>query len=149
MPHLILEHSDNVALPDPVHDLLADLHACLEQTAGVDPSGCKSRVYGSRIYFIGDGDAEMSEHGAFVHLQVSLLEGRTDEEKSVVSTACLALLKLAFLSGNADLDLQITVDVRDLNRAAYAKYVSFATAIAGASGARAPGGNDGGLPNHQ
>ena len=129
MPHLILEHSSNVALPDPVRDLLSDLHASLAETAGVDPAGCKSRIYRSDDFFVGAAETGTGalERRAFIHLQVSLLPGRSDEEKSRVADGCLALLKAAILPENQRLDLQITVDIRDLNRVAYAKYVAYAS----------------------
>jgi 5-carboxymethyl-2-hydroxymuconate isomerase len=115
MPHLHLEYSSN--LPDRVasRDLMRAFHAVLADH-GVSVGNCKSRAEERRVFLVGDGSPEES----FVHLDVRLLEGRTPETKRSIGDALLAILVDAYQQARPN--PQITVEVRDIERAGYFKH---------------------------
>ena len=117
MPHVVLEYSNDLApLPD-TRSLFGDVHAVLEAVAGVQLANSKSRAHGVDAY-VGDGD----DANAFVHLDVRLMEGRSDATKAEISRRCLAILMEAFADAEVGRNLQITISVSDLERATYAKH---------------------------
>ena len=117
MPHIVLEYSADL---DPVPDLrrlFAEVHGALEQIADAPIGNSKSRVRPVDAY-IADGS---SAH-AMVHLEIRLMEGRSDETKADLSRACLDILIRAFARAADGRALQTTVSIDDLDRATYAKH---------------------------
>lgn len=115
MPHIRLEYSDNLPGAIASRGLLRDFHEILA-SFGVSIGNCKSRVDERRTFVVGDDSSEES----FVHLDVSLLEGRTAETKALIGQTLLAGLVHAY----ADVTPapQITVEVREIRRAEYFKH---------------------------
>jgi 5-carboxymethyl-2-hydroxymuconate isomerase len=69
----------------------------------------------------GDGEGE----SAFVHLDIRFLEGRKPDVKQAIGEGAVELLHdhfMAAVEASNDLDLQITVEIRDIQRASYFKY---------------------------
>jgi 5-carboxymethyl-2-hydroxymuconate isomerase len=120
MPHLRLEYSDNVGQPVPFDELFPHLHKALARTAGVPLDACKSRAIPRDTFRVGEGRPDQ----AFVHLEVGLLAGRTPEQHREVAAACLEVLADAYASSLESLDLQITVEVRGMERESYQKIAS-------------------------
>lgn len=90
MAHFILEYSDNLdrQILDPVGLLEAVIDAAVE--TGIFPrAGCRGRAYCSEDFFVADGRASFG----FVHLQVRLGAGRTDEEKDIAQDALVEVLR--------------------------------------------------------
>jgi len=69
-------------------------------------------------WVIGDG----KEEGAFVHLDLRFLEGRPPQEKQAVGLAALERLCDHFAAVPESLNLQITVEVQDIQKAFYFKH---------------------------
>ena len=116
MPHIVLEYSDDL---DPMPDLepvFQAIHAVLEDGAGAPVGNSKSRSQPVTSY-IGDGD----DLHAMVHLDIRLMEGRTEDQKAEVTQRCLALLVDAFADAARERRLQTTVAIADLDRRTYAK----------------------------
>ena len=118
MPHLKLERSSNVVLPDDVTGLLQELHTAVADIGGIRIGNCKSRVYVADDYLIGSG----GDQGGFVHLDVRFLEGRSAEARQAIGKALLELLVQSITPINGAVDLHISVEVRDIARAEYFKY---------------------------
>lgn len=118
MPHLTLEHSSNITLPDDHRSVLLDLHRALNEIGGIAIGNCKSRIYRADSFAIGD---ESAQRDGFVHLDIIFVAGRSEETKAQISRACLEILKTAFLPG-ANCPLQITVNVGDIPIEVYSKY---------------------------
>jgi 5-carboxymethyl-2-hydroxymuconate isomerase len=116
VPHLVLEYSANVTQEVAWDRLFAHLHQAVAE-AGAPLAGCKSRAVRHDTYHVADG----RPGGAFVHLSIALLPGRTDEASAALSGRCLQLLVEEFRPSLESLDLQITVEVRDLHRESYQK----------------------------
>ena len=111
MPHLLMEYSDNVRVEP--KQALQRLNRVLMESGEFEPEHIKSRARCCRDYCVGD-DAE----DAFVHLTLSLLSGRSMAVKAALSAALAQALEGLV---QADVRLQLTVDVRELERAGYAR----------------------------
>jgi 5-carboxymethyl-2-hydroxymuconate isomerase len=117
MPHLVLEYTANVGPPVDPGALFAQLHQALARTAAVDLAACKSRALALDVYHVGAGGPEQ----AFVHLEVRLLAGRLPAEKRRIAQACLEILAAYYAASLESLQLQLTVEVRDMERESYLK----------------------------
>jgi 5-carboxymethyl-2-hydroxymuconate isomerase len=117
MPQLTLEYTDNVRDTVDFDLLFLELHEILSEVAGIRVDNCKSRAVGLSDYRVGSGEAG----AAFVHLEVAILEGRALETKQELGRRMLEALRGAYAGTLAELALQITVEVRDLQKALYFK----------------------------
>jgi len=118
MPHLILEYSKNVTLDADFTLLLSRLHSTLERIGGIRIENCKSRVYVAENFFIGSG----GERNGFVHLDIRFLEGRPPEIKRQIGQEAKAILLEWCQPLNPAIDLQVTVEARDIDRSFYFKH---------------------------
>ena len=116
MPHLVLEYTANVAQEVDYSALFSRLHQAVA-AAGAPLAGCKSRAVRHEAYYVADGRPGC----AFVHLTIGLLAGRSDEVKAALTGRCLQLLAEEYRSSLESLDLQISVELRDLHRESYQK----------------------------
>jgi 5-carboxymethyl-2-hydroxymuconate isomerase len=117
MPHLTLEYTANIGEELVTPELFSHLHAVLAELAGIELSGCKSRAVRLDRFYLGDGSTPV----AFAHLEVGIFAGRPGELKTAIAKRCLAALEEHLAPAACGLDLQITVEVRDMERSAYAK----------------------------
>ena len=118
MPHLTLEYSANVDCPSNLADLFKRLHGVLVEKGGIKLENCKSRGRVAEDFFVASG----RESDGFVHLDIRFLEGRPPEVKRVVGQESCDLLIEWFHDSVEKLDLQITVEVRDIRRTFYFKH---------------------------
>jgi 5-carboxymethyl-2-hydroxymuconate isomerase len=118
MPHITLEVTGNIDHPQAGYsDLFAALHRVLADAVGVDTANCKSRAIRLDTYRVGDGEAG----NGFVHLEVSIFDGRPVELRREVGQRCLAVLEDHFSQARQQLDLQVTVSVKEMERDTYLK----------------------------
>lgn len=117
MPQIKLEYTVNLSPPE-TDEILRQLHHVLNKLTGIPISNCKSRLIKLDEYLIANGE----KNEAFIHLDISLMEGRTKEMKQQIGSECIQLLKAYFTKEANDIDLQITVEIRDINRDFYFKY---------------------------
>ncbi len=110
MPHLTLEYTHNSVDSFDFEPLFSHLHSLLSEVANADIGSCKSRAIKIENYFIGDG----ADHHAFVHLNISLLAGRSQTAKQQLGEAALALLEQYFYSDSSALKIQATVKITDM-----------------------------------
>ncbi|MFC1724750.1 5-carboxymethyl-2-hydroxymuconate Delta-isomerase [candidate division KSB1 bacterium] len=118
MPHLTLEYTNNITQTVDFNNLFTDLHGILEETGGININNCKSRAVQLDKFFIAKGESNK----AFVHLDVSFLEGRPVELKQEIGSKILEKLKKHYKQSIAELDIQITVEIKDIRRDVYFKY---------------------------
>lgn len=116
MPHMYVEYSANlIDLPKA---------ALLEQLTGAvcghptitDEADVKTRIRAESDYQIGLNSAGR----AFVHVQLSLLSGRTAEVKKELSDRLAAVLH-QLVPAQDGLAVQLSVDIVDMERASYYK----------------------------
>jgi 5-carboxymethyl-2-hydroxymuconate isomerase len=117
MPHLVLEHSDNLAEPLETAKLLQKLHEALLPLGPFEMSQIKSRVITYQEYRVGVGAKE----SVFVHLTVSVLSGKTIEKRKQIADRMSEVLSEAFAATYAERPCDITVDIREMERETYVK----------------------------
>ena len=116
MPHVTLEHTAGCGAEVDFAGLLPRLNRVVADTLGTAIDNCKARVLRLERYQVG----ERRPGTEFVHVDLLVLEGRSDRRRRATADAVLSLLCETFA---ADGDtLQITVNVRDIERAVYAKH---------------------------
>ena len=118
MPHITLEYTSNLSENPPTPELLLSIHGLLNAVAGIRPENCKSRWREVKGWVVGQGDPA----AAFVHLDLRFLEGRPMEVQQAVGEGALEILKKHFHPGAQGVDLQITVEIREIRKAAYFKF---------------------------
>jgi 5-carboxymethyl-2-hydroxymuconate isomerase len=118
MPHLTLEYSANVRETTDLKPLFFRLHELLSEIAGIDVRNCKSRARLAEDFLVSEG----SDRDAFVHLDVRFLQGRSADVKKDIGAKALGLLREWFAGSSSALALQITVEVREIERGTYFKH---------------------------
>lgn len=117
MPQITLEHTANLHPERSWDDLLGRLHDQIAGLTGIETQSCKSRVLTLESYCVGNGD----ENQAFAHLTIRIFAGRSPAVKTELGRAALALLKHHLAASRDDLNVQLTVELRDIDRESYFK----------------------------
>ncbi len=118
MPHLTIEISANLASPGLSGELLRSAHEAVLTSGVFDGPDVKSRTVERTEFRIGTG----KQPEGFVHASLELLAGRTDAVREQLSKAVVAALMAALPSG-VGLSVQISCDIREMNRDCYAKAI--------------------------
>jgi len=74
MPHLVLQHSNNL-LENSFHNFFNDVHIILSNSLNSNIEKCRSRVIPLSNYYIADGDIKH----AFIHLDIYIKSGKPPE----------------------------------------------------------------------
>ena len=111
MPHLIIEYSESLATPEQVPPLLDAVHEAAVATGLFEESHIRTRAIPVRFYRTGRGTAP------FIHAQLRILSGRTEEQKHGLSHAIVHAIRAHGWAAQV-----ITAEVVDMDRATYAKY---------------------------
>lgn len=117
MPHFKLEYSTNISEKPVASELFSKLHHLLCEIGPFEISSIKSRIYPCENFFVSTGDRGQ----AFIHLELSILSGRSEETKKKVGEQLLGFLREEFIQTAEGKNCSITVDIRELNAAVYAK----------------------------
>ena len=112
MPHVKLEHTENIRWKNPIQDIFPKLQTVLIQHARVKPENCKSRAMELKLFYCTGN----SRSGGFIHLEISLLSGRTEEVKKNIGKECHQIIQ-SFIENIAD--IQVSVELRDMDRNGY------------------------------
>ncbi|MGE8319133.1 MAG: 5-carboxymethyl-2-hydroxymuconate Delta-isomerase [Comamonas sp.] len=119
MPHLIVEYTANLG-DFPEAQLLADLNDAVIASGQIAiEHDLKSRCVRSGSFVIG-ASAHQAEPRGFVHAELRLLSGRTPETKRDLSDRIAAVLR-QHSPHPAGMLVQLSVDIVDMDRAAYSK----------------------------
>jgi 5-carboxymethyl-2-hydroxymuconate isomerase len=110
MPELILEYTHNIVEKDNFSDLFAKLHKVMVEILPANLSGCLSRAVEIDHYYIGDGDSD----NAFVHLQLSVKQGRSQDVLDKVAHSMKEILDKHFFTSAKKRNLKITLEVREM-----------------------------------
>lgn len=119
MPQISFEFTKNIAHLADYRSVALDLHDVLVAEISSSLEDCKTRLATVENYVIGDGAADE----AFIHVTFSILSGRSQAMKESLSTKALEVIARAMPSAIAQRSIQITVDIRDLERSTYKKQV--------------------------
>lgn len=115
MPHAVIEYSDNIASEVQLSDLTSQIHEGMIASGLFDVDNIKTRSYATSDFLVGSKARE----GSFIHLTVSILTGRTEQQRVALSQSLLDILKTAM--PQADI---ITVDIREMDKATYLKHAA-------------------------
>ena len=110
MPHCIVEHSVNLDAK-PLLKAVYD-GAFASGLFEVDGSGIKVRLVPIEDYIAGNDKL------SFIHVQLRILSGRYAEQKLMLSNLVLTEIKRLNVK-----DCSITIEVAELNRASYLKFL--------------------------
>ena len=113
MPHAIIEYSANIEDEVLAADLSDRIHGTLIECGLFSAKDIKTRSYCAEDFMVG----EKGQDGSFVHVTVSLFDGRTLEQKQDLSQKVLDSLQEAEMEGVDS----ISVDIRDITKACYRK----------------------------
>ena len=117
MPHLTLEHSDNLPAPVDFGALFASLHEALVEIGSFRLADLKSRAVPRPCFRVGAGSPE----SVFVHLTVAIFAGRPPAQQQEIGERLLAILKAAFEPAWIERPCDITVELREMRREGYFK----------------------------
>lgn len=112
MPHFVLEHSSPLPKTVDLGTVFGQLSQAAAATGTMALADIKLRAIAYESFQLNVGSR------TFVHLTISLLEGRTPAQKEHLTTTCRQVL--------VDLCPQIdaiSIDIRDMDAAAYKKHV--------------------------
>jgi len=112
VPNLVMEYADPVAERVNVPGLLEDLHQALLSCGLFEADSVKSRCYPCHTWLVGaEGDLN-----TFIHIELSMLSGRSPEQKRELSRSLITVLEQHASTINS-----LTVDVRDMDRDSFIK----------------------------
>lgn len=112
MPHCVVEYSDNIEQQVTPKQLIDTVFDGAVEAGLFERDSIKVRAVSYSSYRVGDVKQ------GFVHVNASILSGRTEQQKYQLSQSILDAVKNLNLSG-----VSITVDVIDMLRSVYAKAV--------------------------
>jgi 5-carboxymethyl-2-hydroxymuconate isomerase len=117
MPHLTLEYTASLAQAAELAGVLGELNHLIADIANIQIGNFKSRAIQREVFVVG---AEESDEG-FVHLEIAILSGRTPAIKEEIGCGCLAILERRFCPRERGPAIQITVEIREIDREGYFK----------------------------
>ncbi|WED42565.1 5-carboxymethyl-2-hydroxymuconate Delta-isomerase [Legionella cardiaca] len=112
MPHLTLEYSSNIGEKKSLSVFFAQCHAILASALPTNLASCKSRAICHDIYYIGNGHVA----NAFIHLDIKIMTGRSDNVLQKASEQIFQLLDSYFSESKKNLSLQLSVDLHELGK---------------------------------
>ncbi|WP_037906316.1 5-carboxymethyl-2-hydroxymuconate Delta-isomerase [Actinacidiphila yeochonensis] len=117
MPHIRVEYDEKVAGVFDRRGFAEGLHGALVEIVGGRAGGCKTRFLPLAETYIADG----SDAYSMVHVEIGILHGRTPEARRELGEAVLGLLRKS-VGATPGAELQLSVDVRELDRETYVRY---------------------------
>lgn len=113
MPHILIEHSANLAERTDIQALVDRLHAAALDTGVFPAGGTRTRAFGRDIYRIADGDPD----NAFVHVNVRIGAGRDDTVKQDVTDKLFGAICDALAEVCRTSPLAISFELQEINPA--------------------------------
>ncbi len=119
MPHLTIELSSNLESRIACDSLLSEAHQALLMSGVFDGPDIKSRVVRLSEFQIGTS-ADVDE--GFVHVRLDLLAGRSEDTGRQLSQTLVRAL-VGVLPNGLGFPVQVSCDVREMNRDSYSKAI--------------------------
>ena len=116
MPQITIEYSANLVTAFEARRFARRVHDHVVATIDTQLASCKTRLIELQETVIGDG----SNTNAMIHVDLRILSGRSAEQKRLLGERVMAELGNAVAKPD-HLNLQLTVEVRDLDRENYHK----------------------------
>ena len=113
MPHCVIEYASTLKSRLDISQLMIEVYQGALASTLFEPEQIKVRVLDYEHYYQPQNNLE------FIHITVSILSGRNDEQKQFLASQILKHVKAQISE-----QISTTIDIRDLNSACYRKYVS-------------------------
>ena len=108
MPHIIVEHTDDVKN---VAELISDLHHSLAAQETVTLNAIKSRAMVVQDAYVGD-----TPNGSMIHVTLKLLSGRSGELRAKMTRDLFSVIK-----EKVSANISVTVESIELHNESYQK----------------------------
>jgi len=116
MPHAVIEFSANLTEVVQATKATAAVHqAMIASGLFAVPADIKTRAYAAQDFLVGELG---QQQGSFVHVTISLLEGRTIAQKQALTDLVRNALQQLLPTVE-----QLSVDIRDMTKDTYRKAV--------------------------
>ncbi len=116
MPQITIEYSRNLEHVFAARELARSIHDQLPALIDTQLASCKTRLVMHDNLVIGDGSGD----NAMIHVDLRILPGRSNDQKTRLGEAVMALLESS-VHKPPQMKLQLTVEVRELERDHYRK----------------------------
>jgi 5-carboxymethyl-2-hydroxymuconate isomerase len=117
MPHIILEHSPNIVENVDFKHLFSRMHGALTDMGIFNIEDFKSRVRRTEHDYVADGH----ESNAYVHVELSILSGRSLDVQNEAGSRVMGILRETFADSLYERKCVLSVEVREMNRDTYRK----------------------------
>ncbi|MCO1336167.1 5-carboxymethyl-2-hydroxymuconate Delta-isomerase [Microbulbifer sp. OS29] len=118
MPHCVIQCPSTLLESIEIPNLLSAIHRAADQSSLFEPDDIKVRLLPVQHYLVGPTAAP------FVHVECSLLSGRTTQQRQTLAQ----LLAKALCAAVPDVKM-LSVEVREIVRAAYCNRASLEAAV--------------------
>lgn len=115
MPNLVMEYAEPVVERVNIPGLLDDLHTLLLECGIFEPGTVKSRSYCCQNWLVG----KQRDLDTFIHIELSMLSGRSGEVKRELSRALMMVLE-----GHAASISSLTINIRDMDQDCFLKVLN-------------------------
>jgi 5-carboxymethyl-2-hydroxymuconate isomerase len=112
MPHLVIEYSENMSGEFISSGVLESLHETMISCGLFSPDAIKTRAYSAADFMVGT----KGKNGKFVHVSVSILSGRTAEQRLTLNQSLVDIMRNKLIGINS-----ITVEIREMDKETYQK----------------------------
>ena len=113
MPHIIIEYSEELLADTEVHTMLNAVHGSIADSGLFKASQIKTRAYPFKEF------TNAGENDPYIHIQARIKSGRDANNKKCFGEVILAGFETLNIQASV-----ITVEVIDMDRDSYGKYVS-------------------------
>ena len=114
MPHVRIEHTDNIHTTD-ITGLFKSVQNILIKFADIKAENCKSRAIPLNNFHIESSNKKVG----FVHLEINILEGRSEKIKNNIGEKSLKVLKSYFIDNMLGGSIQCSIEIREIKRSDY------------------------------
>lgn len=112
MPHALLEYSSNLSDAIREKQLTKTVHNTMITSGLFEAKNIKTRSHMTDDFYVG---TDMG-NGSFLHIGISILEGRSTEQKQQLSESLMNAVQPLLPQANS-----ITIEIRDMDKISYRK----------------------------
>lgn len=112
MPHFTIEYTDNLEPDIDIRVLVDQVHKTAAESGLFKIGGIRVRTLRHEIFKVADGNPD----NAFVHVEVRILEGRTDAQREALGNALIAALGATLHKAFEKRGLALSVEIGEIDQ---------------------------------